>query len=180
MRLLKNTCGVALALAVTWISSGCATSDVNASKPKPHQGYVDFYCPSGEAVFWNVSRYDETAKSFRELHWDMEEPRHSILRLALPPGNHLLRVAANNVAVQTPVELAVMIEERKVLPVQVAFGDAVSMPAQTRDLGFGRGMKGPAGRRVRTVDRQTTLFTMTARVEPSLPFERKEQMPYNR
>ena len=98
---------------------GCVSSNVNPAQPKVGTGYVDFYTTVPQELSWTVQRFNGRQQSFETLYSSFEPLRDPALRVALPPGEHLLEVRINNLLMEGVKRVKVRVEEGKVTPVFV-------------------------------------------------------------
>lgn len=157
--------------------AGCATQDVNPPEPRSNTGYVDFYATYPGALCWDVSRFNSKSQTFQPVFSKLKPPQQGVLRLGFPPGSHRLRITFLNQAIEEPAEIEVEVVDGKVTPIIVTLTEASAVSVQTKELGWGGSVKGPAGRRVKTETGETRMFKVSAITKPSINYKPKAQMP---
>lgn len=159
---------------------GCATRNVNPPQARAHTGYADFYAEPAGDLCWEVARFDEHAQAYKRLFSRLEPPQGGVLRLALAPGHHRLRVTFLNCVISKPAEVEVEVIDGKITPVRVTLTEAGTRSVRTQTDTRGRTEYGPYGRRTKISSEEAVLYDISAVAAPSVAYEVKEQMPYAR
>ena len=158
--------------AAAFLLSGCATGDVNPSRPRPNTGYVDFQADAGP-MCWDVSRFDAASGQYKSVFWDMTPVKSGVLRLPFPPGTHRLQIGIPDRAVENPVEIEVPVQDGKITPVRVTTSGVGTVTSEGKALGWGQTVKSPAGRRVRIRAGEAEIYTITAAAGEPVEYRRK-------
>jgi hypothetical protein len=164
----------ALGLAV----AGCASPDVNPSQPRSNMGYADFYADASLELSWEVTAFDEHARDFRPLFWDTEPPKDGVLRLALTPGPHRLRIAFLNWVISSPAELEVVVENGRITPVRVTLTEAGTGLVLSKETSPGGTAYGRFGRRTKIRSKEMAMYQLSAVAAPPVAYRPKADMPY--
>src|SRR5262249_54928634 len=149
-----NAALVALAVA----AFGCASPNVNPPVPKAHTGYVDVFVSPPEALAWEVRMYGATTNKFKTLYFDVRPVEGGVLRLALPPGHHRLRVTCVNRVVFHPAEFEVEVQAGKITPLRVTLTEAGIALVRTKEQSTGSTAYGRFGRRTKIGSDETMMF----------------------
>lgn len=173
------SCLLGLAGAGIW-GSGCATRNVNPPQARANTGYVDFYSAPPDELFWEVARFDERTQNFKTIISEFAPPPHGVVRLALTPGAHRLRVTFLNRVIANPVEIAVALQEGKLTPVCVTLTSAGTALVETKEHTRGGTARGRYGPRTKISSDATIIHELSARADPAIAYQRKEQMSYAR
>lgn len=147
--------------------------------PAANKAYVDFYAKDPAALAWNIQRLDAAANRFEELFRESAPRPENILRLALPPGNHRLRVSFLNRIVAEPALLEVVAVAGQITPVVVEFKAAGTTLVRTEETRRGPTYRGRLGRATTVGSVENHLYRVQAVVQPLRPYQRKELMPYH-
>lgn len=168
------------ALALGLLAAGCATPDVNPARARAGTGYVDLHTGSADDLGWDVARFDNDSHGFRRLFSDLKPVEGGILRLALAPGRHRLRVTFLNRVIAQPAEIEMEIQDGKVTPVLVTLTEAGTTQVRTRETRAGGTAYGRYGRRTRIGSDESVLYRLTAAPQPAAAYQPKEHMSYAR
>ena len=159
-------------------AAGCATPNVNPPAARAHTGYVDFHAGSTDDLYWQVERYDVRAQSFKIVYSEMAPPAGGFLRLALAPGHYQLRLSILNRAVREPALVDVEIQDGRITPVAVQLVPDSATQVQHKENRAGATAGNRYGIKTKYSSTESTLFRLTAGVEPSTPYRVKEQTSY--
>jgi len=170
------TNGAALVWAL--LVFGCSSPNVNPGSPKLHVGYIDLYADSPGEFCWAVHEVGPSPDDLKKVFYDLSPVQGRILRLALPPGPHRLRVTFLDRVVTKPVEVEVEIHESEITPVRVSLAPEGNAFVKTKETSAGGTAYGRYGRRTKIGSYETSMFALTAQTEAPVPYQRKEQMPY--
>jgi len=178
MKQLKTIqCLLTLAVLAAGVP-GCTTPNANPPQARANTGYVDFYAdPPGE-LNWDVASFDERTQSFESVFSELEPVPNGVLRLAFVPGHHRLRVTFLNRVTDKPAEVEVEVMDGKIIPVRVTLtaGDTVNVNTQKESRG--PTAKGRFGRRTKFGTDESVMYSLSATVEPPVPYQPKERMSY--
>lgn len=174
-QILTNFAALALA---AWIGAGCATVDVNPALPAANTGYVDFFVQSPTALAWSVERWNTNANRFAVLYSSFEPSESRILRLALAPGRHQLRVSFPNRAVSEPAQFETEVGVGQVTPVEFELVATGTTLVRTAGQRRGATYKGRYGRATTIGSDETRMYRVVAEPQSPQAYQRKEQMPY--
>jgi hypothetical protein len=156
---------------------GCASSNINPAQPRTNTGYVDFYSNSTN-LSWQVMRFDEDSKEFKNVFTQYGPLPDRVLRLALAPGQHRLQVLILNRIVQEPAEVAVEVQDGKVTPVRIKLIEAGTSNIQTKETSAGGTAFGRYGRRTKFRVDETATYQLSATADSPVDYQVKERMPY--
>ena len=165
---------VAIGLSV----QGCATRNVNPPQTRAKTGYVDFHGDPSAELSWQVSRWDERSRGFELDFWDLDPPPKGILRLALAPGRHRLRVALLNRVIKKPVEFEVEVQDGKISPIRVTLTEAGSTVVKSKEQERGGTAFGRYGRRTKIGSEEMVVYDITIAVAPPVAYQPRERMQY--
>ncbi len=170
----------AIPVRLVWIGlillMGCATGDLNARRACKNTGHVDVYANLQPTASWEVERFDISAGKFRHFISDFDPSTDSILRLALAPGSHRLRLTCLNRVTTGPTEIEVRVEKGKVTPVCVTFDEAGTALVEEKPLILGHFVPFKDMR----FEGEEPMYHMCATAAAPLPYQPKSQMPYAR
>jgi hypothetical protein len=156
----------------------CTSLNVDPIAPKPHTGYVDLFTPGSDEFSWDVKRFDDASGTFKPLFSQFDPVQGRILRLALPPGHHRLRVAFLNRVIVDPAIVDVEVVDGHITPVLIAAKDEGQASVRTRTTGLGSTVYGQLGRHTRIGSVEADAYRLTATVQAPVAYQRKAQMPY--
>jgi hypothetical protein len=157
---------------------GCATRNVNPPQARANTGYVDFYSAPPDDLFWEVARFDPRTQNFKTIISEFAPPPHGVVRLALAPGPHRLRVTFLNRVIANPVEITIELQDQKIMPVCVTLTSAGTALVETKEHTRGGTARGRYGPRTKIGSDTTTRHELSAQAAPPLAYQRKEQMSY--
>jgi hypothetical protein len=156
-----------------FVGLGCATPESNPASPRDDKGYADFYTDPPYDVYWKVQEFDGKASAPRVIYSEFKSPADGILRLALAPGTHHLRLAVLNLATEGPVEVQVPVTAQKVTPVRVRRETAgTTFVREVEDK-----MRHP-GRRRKVTDVDNRVYKLTPEIRAAESYEPKAHMSY--
>lgn len=176
---MRFSIGCLLAAGVMLLAAGCASPNVNPSKPRAGMGYVDFYAGDPD-LNWQVECYDNDSKSFRTAYAELKPPGEGILRLAYAPGEHLFRIAFLNRVLISAAEIKVNVEAGRIIPVRLSLTEASSVQVETRTYSYGTTFRGGYGRRAHIQTKETKAYDATATAGAPLAYQPKEKMNYGK
>jgi hypothetical protein len=162
--------------ALTLLTAGCATSNVNPPEARANTGYVDFHAEAADDLFWEVTRFDEREQDFQRVFSAFEPPADGILRLAFPPGRHRLRVTFLNRVITQPAEVELEIQDGKITPVRVSLTEAGTTLVESKEVNRGGTARGHQGRRTKIGSDETAMYRLSAVTAPAVVYRSKEQM----
>ncbi len=159
------------------LASACASRNVNPAMPKAHTGYVDIFSQPAMGVSWDVLRAKPGTEKFKRAYSDVK-PVEGVLRIALPPGRHLLRINVLNHVITDPADVEVEVADGQVTPVRVKFiaGKGRSMPY--RDPGAGGSVYRRQGRGSSISMYAASEYAISATPESSAPYKPKNGTNY--
>ena len=166
--------------AIGLFVAGCATPNVNPPQARANTGYVDFHADASAGLSWEVARWEDHKREFQRVFWELEPPPGGVLRLAFVPGRYRLRVTFLNRVITKPVEIAVEVQDGKVLPVRVTLTEAGTTLVRTKEESRGGTAYGRYGRRTKIGSDESVMYDISATAEPPVDYQPKEQMPYAR
>jgi len=161
------------------IVAGCASPSVNPPQARANTGYVDFHADSS-GLCWEVARFNERAQQYQRIFSELKPPPAGILRLALAPGRHRLRVTLLNRVVIQPAELDVEVPDGKIVPVRVTLSPAGTTQVQTKEENRGGTAKGRFGRRTIIGSTESVMYSISAVAHLPVAYQVKERMSYAR
>jgi len=164
--------------AVSLLVTGCASTNVNPPQARAKTGYVDLYADSSGELRWQVARFDDRARSFKNVFSEWDLPPGRVLRLAFRPGHYRLRVMVTNRVVREPGLVEAEVKDGLITPVHVALISDGATQVETKQTSVGGTAYGRYGRRTTISSDESTMYRVSAEAEPSVPYQVKEQMPY--
>lgn len=147
-------------LAGVCLWAGCASPDVNPPVARAGSGYVDFYTIGGGNLDWEVAGFDGQIQRYRILFSEFNPPPNGVLRLALSPGRHRLRVTFLNRVIREPAACVVEVATGKITPVHVVLTEDSLTQVQGQD--------GP----------EASRYRISLVVNAPMAYRVKGQMPY--
>jgi len=165
------------ALFLVLISVGCTSLDVNPSSPKANTGYVDLYAQPDDDLSWHVEEFDSARNQFHPIYSDVNISKVPVLRLAVKPGPHRLRVSFLNRVTQ-PSECDVAVLDGQITPIRVTLTRTGASQVQTREQSRGGTVYGRYGRRTKFETTETQSVTVSLLPQESQPYQTKERAPY--
>jgi hypothetical protein len=160
-----------------WVA-GCATPNVNPPRARANTGYVDFHAASSEELCWEVSCFDDRFRTNKVLFSELKPPPGGVLRLALAPGRHRLRVTLVNRVIVKPAEIEVEVQNGKITPVRVTLTEAGTALVETKEFSRGGTAKGRYGRRTKFGSDESVTYAISAVADAPVSYQLKERMPY--
>lgn len=167
-----------LLLAASLLAPGCATQNVNPPQARANTGYVDLYADPAAQLYWEVARFDEESRTFRQVFSELEAVPDGILRLAFKPGRHRLQVSVLNRFVVNPGEIEVEVQDGRITPVHVILTEVGAATVETKEIGTRGAGYGPAGRRNQFGTTQDVMYTLSVAAEAPTPYLVKERTSY--
>jgi hypothetical protein len=147
-------------LAGAWLLAGCAGSNVNPSQARAGTGYVDFYTIAGGDLNWEVARWDAGPQRYQIIFSELQPLPDGVLRLALPPGKHRLRVTILNRIVREPSAFGADVVAGMIIPVHVVLTEDGVTEVQGRD------------------GQEISRYRISTVVNAPVPYRVKAEMPY--
>jgi hypothetical protein len=169
--------GAALALALLFWT-GCASSNVDPARPRHDTGYVDFYAEPAGMLSWRIEQIDSRSGKAKILFEQYAPLKERIVRLALRPGRHQLRVSFLNLVIVQPATVEVEVRDGRVTPVKVRLIEAGTVLVETKEVRVGATYYGRYGRATKLRSNETTRFQVQAQAREPEAFEPKARMPY--
>jgi len=172
---ILNTIKSLLALTVVaLLAAGCASANLNPPRARANTGYVDLYAPSAGDLWWEVARFDDRTRNFAVVYSEFNPPKGGVVRLALAPGHNRMRVTFLNRDIVQPAEIEVDVQDGRISPVRVVLTEGGASLVQTKSMGW-------AGyRRHKVATHESVTYEISAVVAPSVPYEIKEKLSYDR
>jgi hypothetical protein len=170
---------LSLAAVAAW-AAGCATQNINPPQARVNTGYVDFHPDLTNELCWDVARFDQSKGDFKRAFSSLEPPEGGILRLAFTPGHYKLRVTFLNLPISKPADFEVDVQDGKITPVHVVLTDAGNTVITDKRVSVGSTAYGRYGRRTKFDTEDSDIFSVSAKVEDSIPYRVKEQTAYKR
>jgi hypothetical protein len=150
--------------------AGCASPNVNPPKARADAGYVDFYTMGGGDLNWEVACFDERSQKYAVIFSEYKPLPEGVLRLALPPGRHHLRVTFLNRVIREPALCEVEVAAKMVTPVHVVLTE----DAVTQVEGM---VERLPGSNVYLTD-TSAMYRISTVINPPMAYRVKDQMPY--
>jgi hypothetical protein len=166
--------------AVGLLVAGCASTNVNPPQARARTGYVDLYADSAADLSWEVTRYDDRAGSFQRAFSELKPPPDGVLRLALAPGRHQLRITFLNRVIVKPAEILVEVQNGKITPVCLTLSEAGAALVQTKQVSLGGTAHGSFGRRTKIGSDEAVAYRIAATADSPVAYQPKERMSYAR
>jgi hypothetical protein len=111
---------------------------------------------------------------------DYDPSPEGILRVALAPGLHRLRLTCLNRVTSGPAEIQVEVEDGKVTPVCVTFAGAGTALVETKKVNVGGTMYGRYGRSTKITENEEARYQISATATDRVVYRPKSEMPYAR
>ena len=169
---------LALVAAVALFVSGCASPDINPPQPRANTGYLDLFAEPDDDLSWRVDQFDPKKNRFQTLYSNVKYLEAPVLRLALKPGSHQIRVNFLNRVVAPLGECNVTILDGRITPVQANWTNTGTSMAVTRETDRGGTAYGRFGRRTKFKTSETSNVALTLKPLEPHPYQPKERMPY--
>jgi hypothetical protein len=167
-----------LMASLALLCPGCASPNVNPSKPRAGTGYVDFYADVEGGVAWDIQSFDDTAGKFKEVFSDVEAPEGGILRLAFAPGVRRLRVTCLDNVIQTPADISVTVLDGQIIPVEVTLIPVGAAQVKSESDQVGKTYLGRGRRHTNYDYAKTQICNVTAEAQDPQAYLPKQKMPY--
>jgi len=166
-------------LATGWlIASGCASTNVNPPQPRPNTGYIDLYSPTDAELCWEVSESHGSNTHFRIVFSDVKPVEGDLLRLALDPGQHHLRITFLNRAVKQPALITCEVKNGEIVPIGISLAAAGQTTVMSRQVTIGGTPAGLGGRRTKINSDETVMYEISAVAGAAVPYQPKSQTHY--
>jgi hypothetical protein len=165
-------------MVVLLIAFGCASPNVNPPTPRANTGYVDMYAESSGDLAWDVRRFDAAENQFKTVFSKLDPTEDGVLRLALAPGRHRLRVAFLNRVIADPAIIEVDVHDGRITPVRVTLTDSGATTVETKETSRGGTASGRYGRRTKYGSYESRAYRVTAVPQESQPYQARQQVPY--
>jgi hypothetical protein len=180
LRRWSNASGaLVVAVGLLLVTAGCKSVANDPPSPRPGFGYVDFYSEEEPGTMsWDILRYDPEAKHFKILFSEVNPVKSRVVRVALPPGEHMLSVGFLNESVQLPAKLNLSVRESQVIPVKVTLSAGEVGVYQMREQRYGPTARGHYGRTIATRSMTGKASKVTAEPLSPLDYRPSAQMPY--
>ena len=160
-----------------WVS-GCATGNVNPSQARANKGYVDFYADSFEELSWQVERFDDGSKSYKQVFSDLEPQPGRVLRLAFPPGHHRLQIIFLNRFIRETPAVDVEVKDGMITPVHVVLVPDETALVDRKQRVIGPTASGRGGNKTRVISSETVIYRASAEAGAPMAYQVKEQTVY--
>jgi hypothetical protein len=161
-----------------WLLAGCASPNVNPPTARAGTGYVDLYTTGEDDLNWEASCFDAHAQKYVVLFSEFKPLSHGVLRLALPPGKHQLRVTFLNCVVRAPVVFDVETVAGDVTPVHVILAEDGVTEVVSKEQSGSRNIRGTGGRVATYNTDVSVMYRLSAVVNTPIPYRVKGQMAY--
>jgi hypothetical protein len=169
---------VLILIAGAWLLAGCASRNVNPPGPRADTGYVDLYTTGEDDLNWEVARLDARSQKYAVLFAELKPLPQGVLRLALPPGKHRLRVTFLNCVVREPAVFNVEAVAGMVTPVHVVLTEDGVTQVQGQEPNARRSFRSGGGRMAQYSGDETAMYRLSTVINAPMPYRVKEQMPY--
>jgi hypothetical protein len=160
------------------LAAGCATGNVDPARPHAGAGYIDFYTEPAEDLNWDVKEIAAGSQRGKKLFSELDPVESGILRLALAPGRHELRITFLNRPVVEPATVQVEVREAMITPVRITLNDAGTGQVIQKTREVGRSEVRRYGRATRISVDESIIFQLTAAAQEPRAYARKAGMPY--
>jgi hypothetical protein len=161
--------------------TGCKSVPQDPATPQAGLGYLDFYAEQEpESLSWDIQRYDAAAKRFVLLYSTIKANPARVVRVAIAPGEHLVRVGFLNQPITAPATLNVSVREGMVTPVKVDLSEGETRTYSVREQRYGPTARGHVGRvtEVRTLEGKGV--GVSAQALSPVDYKPSASMPYAR
>ena len=174
-----SAAAILFAAALGFLVAGCKSTPEGTLTPRPGMGYLDFYAEAAAGTMsWDIQRYDAESKHYRILFSEVEPAPSKVVRVQLPPGDHLVRVAFLNQPIKLPAALNVTVREGQVTPVKVELIEGQTGTVLLREQVYGPTARGHVGRRTESRTIKGNAFDVKAEAESPVAYAPRDQMPY--
>lgn len=165
-------------VALAAVAFGCASPNVDPPVAKAHTGYVDLYLAIPDELAWEVRDCLSGTNPFKTLYFDVRPVPGGVLRLALEPGPHRLRVTCVNRAVAHPAEIEIDVRDGMITPLRATLSDVGVVMVRTKEQGTGSTAYGRYGRRTKIGSDETVLYDIALAADAPVAYQPKERMHY--
>jgi hypothetical protein len=155
---------------------GCVSSNVKSPEARRDTGYVDFYTAVPQELSWTVENFNGRGQSWSTVYSSFEPIREPALRIALPPGDHLLQVRINNLLMEGTQRVKVRVEDGKVVPVFVQIFNVGANSTEQKQVEIKRPVRGVE--RGAKVSPDDVYLRMTLSPMPARNYEPIDAMRY--
>jgi hypothetical protein len=166
--------------AILLLASACASRNVNPPTPKAHTGYVDIYSQPGMGISWDILYAKPGSDHFKRAYSDVKPVEGGVLRIALPPGRHLLRINVLNHVITDPTDVELEVADGKVTPVRVNFDKGKSLSMPFTDPSSGGSIYRRQGRGSKISLYEASEYAISATAGTLEPYKPKELTSYLR
>jgi hypothetical protein len=165
--------------ALSFLFAGCKSIPEGTLTPRPGMGYLDFYAEEETGTLsWDIQQFDAEGKRYKILLSEVKPAPSKVVRVQLPPGDHLVRVAFLNQPIKLPATLNVSVREGQVTPVKVALTEGRTGTFQQREQTYGPTARGHYGRITKTRTVKGHAFDVKAEAAAPVDYAPRDQMPY--
>ncbi len=171
---MKTLVTCLLIAGMALLAGGCSSPNVNPASARHGMGYVDFYADDADDLYWDVT----DLKTNKKVYYEFDPLKEPILRLALKPGQHELRVTFSNHIIDTPGMTEVDVQEGMITPIEVTLLPAGTALFKTKTTAWGSTYFGVYGRRTMINDHPSPSYEVALEPRPPLPYQPKAQMSY--
>ena len=120
----------------------------------------------------------KSATSKRTELEQIEPVEGRVLRLALAPGHHRLRITFLNRVISDPALIEVEVRDGQVTPVEMTLTATGTAFVRTEEQRRGGTARGRYGRATKVASDESQMYRVTATLQTPRPYQLKEQMPY--
>ncbi len=160
-------------------ATGCKSVPRDPPAPQAGFGYLDFYAEQEPgSLSWDIQRYDAASKRFALLYSTIKATPARVVRVAVPPGEHLVRVGFLNQSIIAPATVNVSVCEGKVTPVKVDLTEGETRTYSVREQRYGPTARGHVGRVGETRTVEGKGIGVRAEALPPLDYQPSVAMPY--
>ena len=175
----RPAAAVFIAAALSFLGAGCKSTPAGTLTPQPGMGYLDFYSEAAAGTMsWDIQRFDAESKHYRILYTKVKPAPSKVVRVQLPPGDHLVRVAFLNQLIKYPAALNVSVKEGEITPVKVELIEGHTGTVVVREQVYGPTARGHVGRRTELRTIKGNAFDVKAEAASPVAFAPRDQMPY--
>jgi hypothetical protein len=176
---MQNSGYICLSIfAVLLFASACANTNVNPSQARANTGYIDLYSPTDDGLCWDVAEGKDSTGRFRTIFSDVKPIEGDLLRLALSPGTHRLRVTFLNRVVSEPVIFHCDVPAGNILPVAISLRPAGQTTVLSKQTTIGGTPAGRGGRQTKVNREQSMQYELSAAIGQAFPYQPKSQINY--
>lgn len=160
------------------LAAGCASHLANPPSPRAETGYVDLIPDSAEALCWDVREVVGQKGDTHVLYSNVKPLGGRVLRLALAPGSHRLRVNFLNRVVLEPPVVEVAVQEGMVTPVDVGLADTGTLQAKEKRREAGATYTGRVSGRSEITTSEAVTLRLTPVCRPAVAYRPLAEMGY--